>query len=409
VLSGCGGNNNSSGNVALRLVNATLTHASLDLSVNSGPAISAVGTDGVSAFAAPASGTDTLQVNDTGGVTALATTTAVLSSNAHYTVLAYESRGAVQTEVLTEDFAAPTSGTAQLRIYDAAIDAGSLDVYLTGTATDLAGVASPTLTILADAYAASSGWTVYSPGTYRLRVTGAGNKADLRIDMPVTLVAGQSVSALLTPASGGLLLNGSTLVQQGDNAATRNTTARVRLAAAVSGGATVSATAGATAIGAGSVAVGSYVVVPATGVLAVNVNGSAVAPPAAGLTAGADATLLVYGSPTTAAASLVADDNRRPATSTNVRMRLLNAMTGQATALSLAANFSPLATGVAPGAASSYGLVAGSTSMRLDVTSDLSSAALYSESALNIGGDSVYTLFMLGDASAPQHVLRKDR
>ena len=90
-------------------------------------------------------------------------------------------------------------------------------------------------------------------------------------------------------------------------------------------------------------------------------------------------------------------------------MRLLNAMTGQATALSLAANFSPLATGVAPGAASSYGLVAGSTSMRLDVTSDLSSAALYSESALNIGGDSVYTLFMLGDASAPQHVLRKDR
>lgn len=47
--------------------------------------------------------------------------------------------------------------------------------------------------------------------------------------------------------------------------------------------------------------------------------------------------------------------------------------------------------------------------MRLDVTSALNPAALYSESALNIGGDSVYTLFMLGHSGASQHGLRKDR
>ena len=177
VLSGCGGGG-SSGSASLRLVNATLTHPSLDLLVNAAVAAPATAADSASASIAAAAGTDTLQLNDAGSSTALISTSATLGSGLHYTLLAYESGGAV--------------------------------------------------------------------------------------------------------SSGGLLLNGASVIQQGSFAATHNSTARVRLAAAVSGAATVAASAGATTLDAGSAApsVGAYIVVPAAGVLAINVNGVAVTPPA---------------------------------------------------------------------------------------------------------------------------------
>jgi hypothetical protein len=53
--------------------------------------------------------------------------------------------------------------------------------------------------------------------------------------------------------------------------------------------------------------------------------------------------------------------------------------------------------------------VAANSSMELDVTSALSSTAIYSRSDLNIAASSIYTLFMVGDSSAPQGLLRRDR
>ena len=418
VLAGCGGSSGSSGSASLRLVNATLTHPSLDLLVNAGVAVSATGFDNASVSVAAAAGNEPLQLNDAGTATALVSTIVALTSGQHYTLLAYESGGTVKTEMLNEDFAAPAAGTAQLRILDAATDAGALDVYVTSDTTTrwdtyLASVASPTTTVTANSSPSSSAWGLYAPGTYRVFVTGAGNKADLRngfAGTTVTLASLQIGTVVLTPASGGVLLNGSAVIQQGTYAATRNTTARLRLVGAVSGNGKVAATAAATTIDAGNVSptVGDYVVVPAASVLTVDVNGSPVAAPAAVLTTGGDATLLVYGDPVAATASLITDDNRRPSLSTNVRIRLLNGLTGTPGALSLAANFTSLASGVAAGTASSYGLVAGSTAMRLDVTSALSPTALYSESALNIGSDKVYTLFMLGDLAAPRAMVVKD-
>ena len=412
VLANCGSSNSSS-TANLRVVNATITHQSLDLLIGASVVVPATVADNASAYASVAGGSETLQLNDAATATALVSTIASLAGGQHFALVAYESGGAVKTAVLTEDFVAPAAGTAQLRIYDIATDAGALDVYVTAPTTDLSTVPSPTLTITADLYAASSGWLVYNPGTYRLRVTGAGNKADMRIDMPVTVTALQVATVVLAPASGGLLLNGSTLIQQGTYAASRNTTARLRLAAAVSASAKVDATAGSTAIDAGSVSpsVGTYVVVPASGVLAVNVNNVALVPPAAGLTAGSDATLLVYGDPGNATASLIADDNRRPSSSTNVRMRLVNAVTGTLSDLTMTANFAPVATNVTPGTVSDYGLVAASTGMQLEVTSPLKQTPLYTSPilGLNIAGDSVYTMFMMGDFGAPQPILRRDR
>ena len=412
VLAGCGGNGDSSGTGSLRLINATRTHASLDLYQSSTLALSGTQLDTISGYANVPVGSPTLQLNDAGGSTALLTTATTITSDQHYALLAYESAGSLKTAVLTEDFAAPASGTGQLRIYDTAIETGAIDVYITDPSTDLSTLSSPTAAFSAQTYAQSSGLMAYAPGTYRVRVTASGNKSQLLLDMPAVTIANQQILTIaLTPSAGGILLDGSMLSQQGAYTAARNTTARVRLVAAVSGGVPVAASAGSNAIDSftAAPAVGTYAIVPVSGALNISVNGNSVGAPASTLAAGNDYTLLVYGSSTSATASLITDDNHLPTLATNTKLRLINGLTGTATGLTLEADFAAVASNVLPAVASAYGTVPGNSSMELDVTSALSSTAIYSRSDLNIAGSSIYTLFMVGDSSTPQGVLRRDR
>ena len=412
ALSGCGGGgDDDSSNVSLRIANATLTHPSLDLLVNSSSAATATAADSVSAYVSPSSGSVTLQVNDNGAATALATIIPTLTGGNHYTLLAYEAGGAVKTAVLNEDYATPTSGTAQIRVYDAALDAGALDVYITAPDADLATVSSPTATFTTTTANSATALLAYSPGTYRVRVTAAGDKTDLRADIGgVTLASQQIATVILTPAAGGVLINGSTLIQQGSYTAARNTNARVRLAAAVSGGATVAASASnGTVIDAGSVAPAfsyGYVLVPAASTLNITVNGASVAAPSGTLTAGADATLLVYGAPGSATATLLADDNRLPTDATRTKLRMINGVTGSAGTLTLTANTAPVGTGIAPGAASGYVSVIGSANAMILKLSSSTNGLLLTDSTNVLSPNKVYTVLAGGDISAPQLLIR---
>ena len=245
-----------------------------------------------------------------------------------------------------------------------------------------------------------------------MRVTGSGNPADLRLDMPAVTLTNQQVAALFfAPTVGGTLVNGAALAQQGAYTAGRNTSARVRLAAAVASSASVSASAGGVAIAANVIApsVGGYVLVPAGAAINVSVNGNSVSAPSAGPAAGSDSTLLVYGSVVAPTANLIADDNHLPTTSGNLKLRLLDGLTGAAAPLSLDAAFAVIASNVVPGTASPYAVVASSTALRVDVFSPTSLTPIYSDPALSVPGNAVYTLFMLGDAAAPIPLLRRDR
>ena len=411
LLAGCGGNGNSSSSASIRLVNATLTHPSIALLSNSNATVGATAADTASAYSSIDSGGPTLQVNDvtTGG--ALATTSPSLASNGHYALLAYENGGSVRTAVISEDTAAPSSTTAGLRVFNAATDAGAIDVYVTDPSADLSTLSSPTFSFTASSSTLASSFLSFAPANYRIRVTGAGNTNDVRLDIPSVALANQQVATVvLTPTVGGTLANGAVLIQQGTYTAVRNTSARVRLVAAIGGNPIVSATAGSAVLANNAVApiVGAYALVPSTASLAVSVNNVAIAAPTGTLTPGSDATLVVYGSsPATAVSTVIADDNHLPTTTSNVRMRLFNGLTGAATPLTLTADFSVVASNVQPGTASAYSIIASNTSMRLDVTS--STQSVYSESGLNVRGNSVYTLFILGDATAPAHLLRSDR
>lgn len=412
ALSGCGGGGgDSSSNVSLRVANATLTHPSLDLFINGTNTVKATATDTVSTYATPGNGSVTLQVNDAGVATALATSVPTLTGGNHYTLLAYESGGAVRTAVLNEDFAAPATGSAQIRIYNAALDAGRLDVYITDPTTDLATVATPTTGFTTTTANSATALITYSPGTYRVRVTAAGNKADLRADIPAVVIASQQVAiVVLTPSAGGALINGATVIQQGAYTAARNTNTRVRLAAAVSGNATVAAAASNGAvIDAGSVAPAfgyGYVLVPAASTLSVTVNGAPVTVSAGTLKVGADATLLVYGDPGAATAKLLDDDNRLPSDATTTKLRLINGVTGSTGTLTLTANTAPVGTATAAGTASGYVSVIGSTNATILKLSSSTSSTVFTDASNVLSPGAAYTVLAGGPISAPQLLIR---
>jgi Domain of unknown function (DUF4397) len=421
ALAACGGGGSSSGGDAtVRLVNATLTHASINLLANSTAVVTGTTIDTASAYVAVPSGSPALQVNDNTTSAVLAVTAPTVTKGQKFALIAYESGGSVRTAVISEDTTAPASGTASVRVFDAATDAGAIDIYITDPATDITTLSSPTFAFGALASVQASNFASFGPGTYRIRVTGAGNPSDLRLDIPSAVLANQQVATvILTPTTGGTLANGSVLVQDATYTATRNTSSRVRLVAAVSASAQVAATAtsasGVSSIGNGSVvspAIGSYVNVAPGSSINVTVNSASIAAPTGTLAPGSDSTLLVYGNAGSATATLIADDNHLPTATSSYKLRLLNGLTGAAVPLSLDVNFANIASNVLPGAASSYTVLSASTTTQLAVISPSSLTPIFPvppTATVSIPGGAVFTLFMLGDAGAPAGVLRKDR
>lgn len=408
MLQACGGGGSSSGDGQVRVLNMTRTHASLDLSANTVASTRAVAKDTVSTYSTLAEGAYALQLSDTGAVTAAASLSQSVAKDTNYVLVAYESNGLVKTAWLSESNAAPAAGSAGLRIVSAASEAGALDVYVTAPGATLTGL-SPTFTI---GTVLATNYVVYTPGNYQVRVTASGNSADLRLDIPsITLASQQLLSVMLMPTVGGALVDGGTLIEKGAFAAYRNQNARVRVASGVTG-ATIVAQSGTISVEAGAASpyVGSYVSLPATtATWTVSANGNAAAVAPITLTPGSDNSLLVWGTVGAPLAALVADDNHLPAVTGTVNMRLVNLLGGTAAGLSLSADFSLVSSNVTPGLAGLYRSMTGNTAMRLEVTSALSSTPVSLQTGLNIPGGGVYSIFVLGDATAPATLVRRDR
>ena len=97
-------------------------------------------------------------------------------------------------------------------------------------------------------------------------MTGAGDRGDLRLDLPSLTLKDQQITTLvLTATPGGVLVNGVQVDQQDAVTARTNPSARVRVVADAANRATVSATVNGTTLASGlaSPVVGSYALVPA--------------------------------------------------------------------------------------------------------------------------------------------------
>ena len=415
AVHGCGGGTGDQGR--LRLINASTDFAALDLYSASSRIASGVAADAASGYLALDKGAYTLNLKEGGFGTTLASSSANVETDVHYSLIAYTSGGALKTTTITENEGAPSGGAAKFRVFNtAATEAGNVDVYVTSTACSaLSGAATPVASAVGGLQPTYTEIGAASGGTtYRICVTGTGDKTDLRLEIAAAKLSElQVVTLILAKSSGGVLLNGLLMVQEGAVTDSPNTAARIRLAADAASAGVVSATVNGVALGAGvtSPAVGTYKLVPAGPLTSVlTIGGVNVAAPALSATAGSDLTLLVAGSTGAPSVSLLSDDNTPSTSSTSaVKLRLVNGLNGVAGGVTLTLDNSVVADAVAFGNASPPVQVAPSSALA-ELVASVGSTNYFTASAQTLAAGKVYSVFLLGDAAGtPRGLLRVDR
>ena len=411
-LASCGGGSSSdSGQTTVRVLNLAGDVGTLSVLVDDTEAFPSVASDAVSSDTTFDAGTYTLKVRQPAGTTNLLSQSHSLSKDQQYLAVVWGRASALRLSTLseTQDDSEIASGNTRLRLMNATIDSGAVDVYLTTSDADLA---DSTPVISSVAAGGIGGFKEFSAGTYRLRVTGAGDPADVRLDVAsVTLPALKHSTLIVTAGTSGVLVHGAVVPRRSTLALMKNTQARVRVVAGVDAGGSVNVVLGSRTL-AGSLrspSVGPYALVDAgDAALAVRVNGVAQASQTRTFEAGTDYTLLVHGGAAAPAVVRVADDNRLPTTASRVRIRLVNGAS-VADPLALSVDYAAVASDVPAGAASSYVTLVSNSSARVDVTAPSAVNALFSDTDANLQAYGVYTVFMLGGNAEPTGVMRKER
>lgn len=404
VLAGCGG---SSQDAQIRLLNVSADYSSIDLYAGDDQAdatevITGVATGALSSYYDETAGTYDLYFTSHGvsKSNALTSENETLSKNTHRTYVTYGDTGGFGMMEIGEDQTAPSSGYADVEVLDTATDAGALDVYLTSQGVSLNDV---TPNFGGVTLGKETSFSSIADGTYELRVTGVGNKSDIRLDVSgLSLSNEETVSIIVTESPGGYLVGAVILPQQGSLTTQSNAIARVRAAIGLSSGSNIAAVFGSTTLlsSAPATAIGAYQLVPSgSQTVTLTVNGTAVSVPSQTLTAGQDYTFLVWtDSGGNVADALITDDNRLPQ-SGDASVRLVNLMSGYPDPISLSANFVPIATSVALGTASAYGPPAASTTATLSLLDAATSQQIASETNVTLNTGDVYSVFVFGSAA----------
>lgn len=415
LLTACGGggSKDSGSNTQIRLVNASPSYATLDLSVDSKTINSAVAYGTAGSYGTVNTGaTGTQILNNVGS--AVAQLTPSLAADVNYSLIAYGSAGSVRTALLQESEAAPDSAKSKLLAMNLAPDAGSLDIYVTLPADDLTNASPIVSNLSATPGSNTSSYNLLNAGNFRIRVTGAGNKNDLRLDVSsLALPAGGVSTLILTSTDGGVLVNGIHLVQKGTVSKQFNTTARTRLVAAVGEGASVSSQWGNTVLmpQGSAPAIGDYTSIQAAaaGTLSIKVNGTDMTLTTPTLAAGKDYTLLLWGPASAPVLKVLEDDNRLPTNANQAKMRLINGVANSTNGLTLSVDYSPLATNVQAGTTSSPVAVNASASSFLSVNTPTLVSPVFSVTGLPVTAGGVYTVFMMGTNNTMVGSLRRER
>jgi Domain of unknown function (DUF4397) len=416
ALAACGGGGGGKGDAQIRLLNLSTGYSSLDLITNvdadddddDETQSSGVVLETVSDYVELDPDDYTIKLKRTGSGSVLRSFAGEqLVEDTINTYVAFGEVGAFGALRLDDTQDEADSGETKLSIANLS-SAGAVDVYLTEANVDL-----PDTTPVLSSVSASFAPIAVDSGTFRLRVTAAGDSSDVRLDVPDFVLADRGVAALIfTSTQGGTLANAIYLPQKGQPTKLVNSKSRLRAAIAVAGGASASVqVAGIPVLAAATAGViGSrYALLPSgSQPVTIQVNGAAVAVPNVSLTAGADYTLLVWTDAAGTQISLITDDNRLPSAAQS-KLRLLNGMSTLAAPLTLSLDFSPVVEGTLVGQASEAVEVTSGTDRQFDVTNTSTAGAILTRTGLSLQTASVYTFFMTDNGGTAIGVLRRDR
>jgi hypothetical protein len=414
-LGGCSSGDGDEADARSRLLNVSSGYRSLDLYVNEDDSdsdsqkASGVAFASISDYNSVKSGTYDIKFKRAGvSSTLLTLSNKKLADDSNVTYVAYGALGRFGVLELPEDQEEPSDeGRTKVQGINVS-EAGALDIYLTESEVPLEDA-----TPLFPSASGATGPLTTDRGEYRLRVTGANNINDVRLDIPSITLANKKVATLvLSETKSGMLVDALLLPQQGSLTQFVNTKARVRAAVGMSSGSMASLRIGgvnivsAQAVG----VISAYAQVEAGNVaVTLAVDGTAIPVANQTLVAGGDYTVLIWSDAGGAHATLIEDDNHVPTSSGDAKIRLLNGLSTQGVPLTLYVNFFPYAEGTALGTASSYADVESGSDHQVDVHNAVTAARLLSRDA-NLQEAGVYTLLVIGNADGTvASTLRKDR
>ena len=429
LLAACGGGGGGgNGSATLRAINLTTDLPSADLYTGTTKVFSGLTTDTLVSPTTLEANTYTVNVNAAGDSAAIFTGSYSLSKDQTYTAIIWGRQSSLRVSTIgeAEDTNNIADGNTRIRMFNATLDSGTVDIYVTTADVDPADV-SPTQSGLTSG--TLGGFRELTAKTYRIRVTGTGDPADVRLDIPsVTLAAKTYYTLAITEAGeGGVLLNGTLIAQQGAKTTVKNTNARMRVAASVGNFGLVSAKVGTQTLVSNwrspkvGLSAGDYIQVPAGATsVTVSVNGTVQPAVPTTLTAGSDYTLMVLGTAAAPVAKLITDDNRVPNVASRAKVRIVNGLSSAATVAGYVTGASNSSTkDAASGAASDYVsvLASGTTSVQglsSDAFDPIFSQTVTVSGTSLLAAQGVYSIFILdgqvtNGVAVPVGRLVKDR
>jgi hypothetical protein len=185
--------------VRVRMLNALSSSASLDYLVDNQVSASGVAYGNASPYVSLTLGSHRLQARSSAGTT-LVDFTRDLNAAGSYSFI--PAAGLSQSgALLIADDATAATGQGKVRVVHVAAAQGAVSVYVTSATADLSS-ATPVVPSLP--FGTASSYAVLASGSYRVRVTAAGNPNAVLLDTGnIVLGAGTVRTLMLTDAPGG--------------------------------------------------------------------------------------------------------------------------------------------------------------------------------------------------------------
>lgn len=392
----------------VRVLNLMPDAPAMDVWINGSVAFTNVAFESVTGYQEYENRTTSFAVMLSGSTTTLTSFSFPLAGDQPYTVVVYGALAAPQLTMVAEIGNAPTNGNIQLTVFNAALNAGGIDVYANPPGTDISNIA-PNFSQVA--YGGTSTALQLSPGPYQVRVTPQGAKTVIYDSGGSALTPNVALSFMTYSRGSGTLVNAQVLQANGPVTPLDTIFARVKAFNATPDVAQVNQYIG-PLLANGNVNFANaspYTQIPqgstTVSFQSTAVPGAALAALAATMTPAADLTSFIAGPAGNQQAFVLRDYNVLAAAGTD-RIRVINA-SWNSNPVNVAINGTQLATNVAYGTASPYASF-GATTGTIVFTDSTTGAVLATQGNVALTALQTLSVYLIGAIGALAIVVVQD-
>ena len=384
----------------VRVINLMPEPASLDVQIGGSPAFSAVTFQSLTGYQSYDNRSTSFSVNVTGSATPLLSFNVPLAGEQPYTLVLMGTLSNPSATLLAEVPNAPTNGNIQLSVFNAAVNNGAVDIYVTAPGADITQLNPNYFNV---SYNGVSRNLAFAPGTYQIQITEQGTKTVIFDSGGTVLQQNIALTLIAYTRGSSSLVNAAVIESRAGGTVLDTIFAGTKAINAASGVASVDLLFGTfeEIAGVAFASASPYNLVP-RGPTTLNFEasgtpGTTIASVPATLVPATDSSTFVTGPPGALQAYVLTDLNMPPSGG-NARLRFVNT-SWNSNPVNVAVNNVPQASSVAFPNASAYVQVATGT-YPITVTDAATGAVVLQLQNVNLTASGTYTVYAIGPSGA---------